>query len=109
MERGGRSGLVRPAYQPPVYAGGRPSPLSRQEWVLGHSLRRAAGPMKTTVVRAATALAPALALWLASAESSTRAYAWGWQSAVAEPLMSWAAGSARRRWRSRAPFAPGSP
>jgi hypothetical protein len=68
-----------------------------------------AAPMKTTVVRAAAALAPALALWLASAEASTRAYAWGWQSAVAEPLMSWAAGSARRRWRSRAPFAPGSP
>ena len=45
--------------------------------VLGHSLRRAAGPMKTTVVRAATALAPALALWLASAEAPTRVYAQG--------------------------------
>jgi hypothetical protein len=39
---------------------------------------------ETTVVEAATALAPALALRLASAEASTRAYAQGWQPAVAD-------------------------
>jgi hypothetical protein len=42
------------------------------------------GAYETTVVEAATALAPALALRLASAEASTRAYAQGWQPAVAD-------------------------
>src|SRR4051812_28275636 len=70
------------------------------------------GLMKTTAVGTATALAPAPALWPDSAEASTRAYAQGWQPAVADWLMSLpmsSAGSARRRWRSRAPFVPGSP
>ena len=70
---------------------------------------RAAGPMTTTVVRAAMALARGLALSLPSAEAPTRVYAQRWQSAVAESLMSCAAGSARRRWRSHGPIAPGSP
>src|SRR5215213_7915869 len=49
------------------------------------TLRRTAALMKTTVVGAATEPAPALALWLASAaEASTRAYAQGWQPAVAD-------------------------
>ena len=48
----------------------------------------AAVSMTTTVVRAATALAPALALWLASPEALTRAYAQDWQPAVADWLLS---------------------
>src|ERR1700674_138219 len=52
-----------------------------------------AAPMTTTVGRAAPALGPAAALWLAAS------YASGWQSAVVEALMSWAAGSARKPWR----------
>ena len=43
--------------------------------------------MKTTVVGTAAALAPALALWLASPEPLARAYAQAWQPAVADWLM----------------------
>jgi hypothetical protein len=59
----------------------------------------AAALMTTTVVRAAPALGPAAALWLAATKASAPAYASGWQSAVVEALMSWAAGSARKPWR----------
>ena len=45
---------------------------------------RAGGAFETTVVGTATALAPALALWLASPEAPTQAYAQGWQPAVAD-------------------------
>jgi len=41
--------------------------------------------MKTTI-GAATAPAPVLALWLASLEPSTRAYALDWQPAVVDWL-----------------------
>ncbi len=70
-----RSAIALPNFQVPV------CPPSRQE--RGHGLRRTAAPMKTTVVGTATAPAPALAPWLASAEPSTRAYAQCWQPAVA--------------------------
>ena len=47
--------------------------------------------MTITIRRAATALGPAAALWLAATKASAPAYASGWQSAVVEALMSWAA------------------
>jgi hypothetical protein len=52
--------------------------------------------MTTTVIRAAPG--PAAALWLA-ATASAPAYPSGWQSAVVEAPRSWAAVSARKRWR----------
>lgn len=75
------------------------------------SARASAGavPMTTTVLPVVTALGPAPALELAAAEASTRAYALGWQSAVGEALMSWAAGSARKPWRLGVSFVPGLP
>ena len=58
-----------------------------------------AQPILRANLRASTALGPAPALWFAATEASARAYASGWQSAAAEALMSWAAGSARKPWR----------
>jgi hypothetical protein len=69
-----RSAIALPNFQLLV------CPLYQQE--SGHSLRRTAALLKTTVVVAATAPAPALALWLASPAALTRAYAQGWQPAA---------------------------
>ena len=84
--RTGQSGYALPCFQPPVC----PQSASPGKGA-NSSLRR-----KTT----AWAAAPALALWLPSGYAPARACA----PPVAEPPMAWAAGSARRRWRSRAPF-----
>src|SRR5438876_4684826 len=84
--------------------------------VNGASARASAAvaPMTTTVVLAARGLGPAAALWLAATKASASAYASGWQSAVVEALMSWAAGSGRKpwpqkSWRQGGPFVPGLP
>jgi hypothetical protein len=51
-------------------------------------------------------LAPA---WLTVTSASAPACESGWQSAVAETMISWAAGSARKPWQWRVPFVLGSP
>jgi hypothetical protein len=56
----------------------------------------AAAPTTTTVIRAAPAPGPAASLWL---EASAPTCPSGWQSAVVEAPMSWAATAARKRWR----------